>query len=94
MKKMMNWVLVATLCICGASVFTSCSNDNSDNSGSIEQAKNNRKEFVVQVHFIGVDTFRFQEQRMLLAIGKGHQLRFDGWTVAWANGLNLTIVER
>ena len=36
MKKMMNWVLVATLCICGASVFTSCSNDNSDNSGSIE----------------------------------------------------------
>ena len=46
MKKMMNWVLVATLCICGASVFTSCSNDNSDNSGSIEQAKNNRKEFV------------------------------------------------
>ena len=30
MKKMMNWVLVATLCICGASVFTSCtsSNDN------------------------------------------------------------------
>ena len=40
-----NWVLVATL-VCGASVFTSCSNDNSDNSGSIEQAKNNRKEFV------------------------------------------------
>jgi len=27
---MMNWVLVATLCICGASVFTSCSN-NDDN---------------------------------------------------------------
>ena len=46
MKKMMNWVLVATLCICGASVFTSCSNDNSDNAGSIEQAKKNRKEFV------------------------------------------------
>ena len=45
MKKMMNWVLVATL-VCGASVFTSCSNDNSDNSGSIEQAKNNCKEFI------------------------------------------------
>ena len=30
MKKMMNWVLAAILCICGASVFTSCtsSNDN------------------------------------------------------------------
>ena len=30
MKKMMNWVLAATFCICGASVFTSCtsSNDN------------------------------------------------------------------
>ena len=55
MKKMMrstfgrlfnkNLVLAATL-ICGASVFTSCSNDNSDNSGSIEQAKKDRKEFV------------------------------------------------
>ena len=30
MKKMMNWVMAATLCICGASVFTSCSN-NDDN---------------------------------------------------------------
>ena len=46
MKKIMSWVLAAILCICGASVFTSCSNDNSDNSGSIEQAKNNRKKFV------------------------------------------------
>ena len=45
MKKMMNWVLAATL-VCGASVFTSCSSDNSDNAGSIEQAKKNRKEFV------------------------------------------------
>ena len=45
MKKMMNWVLAATL-VCGASVFTSCSNDNSDNAGSIEQAKKDRKEFV------------------------------------------------
>ena len=46
MKKIMSWVLAAILCICGASAFTSCSNDNSDNSGSIEQAKNNRKKFV------------------------------------------------
>ena len=45
MKKILNWVLAATL-VCGASVFTSCSNDNSDNAGSIEQAKKNRKEFV------------------------------------------------
>ena len=45
MKKMMNWVLAATF-ICSASVFTACSNDNSDNAGSIEQAKKNRKEFV------------------------------------------------
>ena len=43
MKKMMNWVLVATL-VCGASVFTSCSNN--DDNPSEEQAKNNRKEFV------------------------------------------------
>ena len=46
MKKIMNWVLAATFCICGASVFTSCSNDNADNAGSIEQAKKDRKEFV------------------------------------------------
>ena len=45
MKKMMNWGLAATL-VCGASVFTSCSSDNSDNAGSIEQAKKDRKEFV------------------------------------------------
>ena len=45
MKKILNWVLAATL-VCGASVFTSCSNDNSDNAGSIEQAKKDRKEFV------------------------------------------------
>ena len=41
----MSWMLAATL-VCGASVFTSCSSDNSDNAGSIEQAKKNRKEFV------------------------------------------------
>ena len=29
MKKIMNWVLASTLCICGAIIFTSCSNDNS-----------------------------------------------------------------
>ena len=45
MKKILNWVLASTL-VCGASVFTSCSNDNSDNAGSIEQAKKDRKEFV------------------------------------------------
>ena len=45
MKKIMSWVLAATL-VCGASVFTACSNDNRDNSGSIEQAKKDRKEFV------------------------------------------------
>ena len=41
----MNWVLAATL-VSGASVFTSCSNDNSDNSGSMEQAKRDRQEFI------------------------------------------------
>ena len=44
MKKMMNWVLAATF-ICGASVFTSCTNDSSDNP-SQEQAKKDRKEFI------------------------------------------------
>lgn len=31
MRKIMHWMLTAILCICGASIFTSCSNDNSDN---------------------------------------------------------------
>ena len=38
------WMLAATL-ICGASVFTSCSNDTSDNPAQ-EQSKKNRKEFI------------------------------------------------
>ena len=29
-KKMMNWVMAATL-VCGASVFTACTSDNGDN---------------------------------------------------------------
>ncbi len=41
---MMYWVLVATF-ICGASVFTSCTNDTGDNPAP-EQAKENRKEFI------------------------------------------------
>ena len=44
MKRILNWVLAATL-VCGASVFTSCSSDNDDNPAQ-EQAKKNRKEFV------------------------------------------------
>jgi hypothetical protein len=39
----MQWVLAATL-VCGASVFTACSNN--DDNPSQEQAKKNRKEFV------------------------------------------------
>ena len=42
MKKMMHWVLAATL-ICGASMFTSCS-VNDDNSS--KTANENRKEFI------------------------------------------------
>ena len=42
MKKMMNWVLAATL-ICGATMFTSCS-VNDDNSS--KTANENRKEFI------------------------------------------------
>ena len=43
MKKIMNWAMAAAL-ICGASVFTACTNDTSDNP--TEQAKKNRKEFI------------------------------------------------
>ena len=45
MKKMMNWVLAATL-ICGASVFTSCSANDANDNPSQEQAKKDRKEFI------------------------------------------------
>lgn len=44
MKKMINWVLAATL-VCGASVFTACSSDSEDNPAQ-QEAKRNRKEFV------------------------------------------------
>ena len=44
MKKIMNWVLAATL-VCGTSVFTACTSDSEDNPAQ-EQAKKNRKEFI------------------------------------------------
>ena len=43
MRKIFQWAMAAAL-ICGASVFTSCTNDTSDNP--TEQAKKNRKEFI------------------------------------------------
>ena len=43
MRKIMNWVLAATF-ICGASVFTSCTNDSSDNP--TPESTENRKEFI------------------------------------------------
>ena len=43
MRKIMNWVLGATL-ICSATLFTSCSN--SEDNPSQEQAKKDRKEFI------------------------------------------------
>ena len=45
MKKIMNWVLAATL-ICGASVFTSCTANDTNDNPSQEQAKKDRKEFI------------------------------------------------
>ncbi len=71
MKKIMHWVLAATL-VCGASVFTSCSSDNSDNAGSIEQAKNNRKEFVAHTRAMLKDL--------------AENLNFNSWE--YANTLN------
>ena len=44
MKKILNWVLTATL-VCGANVFTACTTDSSDNPTQ-EQAKKNRTEFI------------------------------------------------
>ena len=45
MNKIMNWVLAATL-ICGASVFTSCTANDTNDNPSQEQAKKDRKEFI------------------------------------------------
>ena len=46
MKKIMNWVLAATL-ICGTTTITACSsNSDDDNNAPQEQAKTNRKEFI------------------------------------------------
>ena len=44
MKKILNWVLTATL-VCGANVFTACTTDSTDNP-TLEQAKKNRTEFI------------------------------------------------
>ena len=44
MKKILNWVLAATL-VCGTSVFTACTSDLEDNPAQ-EQARKNRKEFI------------------------------------------------
>ena len=44
MKKYI-YLMLAAIMICGASVFTSCTNDTSDNPAQ-EQAKKNRKEFI------------------------------------------------
>ena len=48
MKKMLQWVMAATL-VCGASVFTACSSDDDDNNNSGNNEKKggkNRQEFV------------------------------------------------
>jgi len=45
MIKMMNWMLAAIL-ICGASVFASCTANDTNDNPSQEQAKENRKEFI------------------------------------------------
>ena len=63
---MMNWVLAATL-ICGASVFTSCTSDTSDNP-SQEQAKKNRKEFISHTRSVMKDL--------------AENLNFESWNAA------------
>ena len=45
MNKIMNWVLAATF-ICAASVFTSCTANDTNDNPSQEQAKKDRKEFI------------------------------------------------
>ena len=45
MNKIMNWVLAVTF-ICGASVITSCSANDTNDNPSQEQAKKDRKEFI------------------------------------------------
>ena len=45
MRKIVNWVLAATF-ICGASMFTSCTANDTNDNPSQEQAKENRKEFI------------------------------------------------
>ena len=88
MKKMMrstfgrlfnkNWVLAATL-ICGATVFTSCSN--SEDNPSQEQAKKNRKEFIQHT----------RENLKYLA----ENLNFYSWEVANEinQGFNTTVLN-
>jgi len=66
MKKILNWVLAATL-VCSASVFTACSSDNDDNPAQ-EQAKKNRKEFI--------------EHTRSVMKNLAENLNFGSWTAA------------
>ena len=58
MKKIMNWVLAATL-VCGPSVFTSCSS-NEDSPSPAEQSKKDRKEFVAHTR----QTLKYMAENM------------------------------
>ena len=48
MKKVMNWVLAATF-ICGASMFTACTANETNDNPTQEQAKRDRAEFISHV---------------------------------------------
>jgi hypothetical protein len=58
MKKIMNWVLAATL-VCGSTVFTSCSS-NEDSPSPAEQSKKDRKEFVAHTR----QTLKYMAENM------------------------------
>lgn len=48
MKKLMNWML-ATILICGASVFTSCSNSDDPVTPSVDNKKCTRVEVIYSI---------------------------------------------
>ena len=53
MKKIMNWVLAAIL-ICGASVFTACTNETSDNP---VQPSNNQENYMMDTFVCNLASF-------------------------------------
>ena len=45
----------------------------------------------IEIHLIGVFTFRLNKERMMITVREDGKLRFYGGTIAWSRTLNLSV---